>query len=108
MKICNKEGRRIGELHLHNEEQLEHFPKTVANDTPGRQIELVAVYRSRKYAKTFDKEQKRYAYPHTVTQSYQVLWVEWVDGVAYRLASGHVDRADWEDSDLEDVSLVLH
>lgn len=108
LTICNKEGRSIGELHLHNEEQLEHFPKTVANDAPGMQIELVAVYRSRKYAKTFDKEQQRYTYPHTVTESYQVLWVEWVDGVAYRLASGHVGKADWEDSDLEDVSLILH
>ena len=108
VKLCDKRGRSIGELHLHNETQLEHFPKTVANDAPGTQIELVAIYRSRKYAKTFDKEQKRYTYPHTVTDTYQVLWVEWVDGVAYRLASGHVGKADWEDSDLEDVSLILH
>ena len=106
--ICNKGGHSIGELHLHNEEQLEHFPKTVANDAPAMQIELVAIYRSRTYAKTFDKEQRRYSYPHTVTESYQVLWVEWVDGVAYRLASGYVERADWEDSALEDVSLILH
>ena len=106
--ICNKGGRSIGALHLHNEEQLERFPKTAANDAPGMQIELVAIYRSRKYAKTFDKEQQRYTYPHTVTESYQVLWVEWMDGVAYRLASGHVGKGDWEDSDLEDVSLILH
>ena len=108
VKICNKGGRSIGELHLHNEGQLEHFPKTVTNDAPAMPIELVAIYRSRTYAKTFDKEQKRYTYPHTVAESYQVLWVEWVDGVAYRLASGHVGKADWEDSDLEDVSLILH
>ena len=106
--ICDKDGRSIGELHLHNEQQLVRFPKTVTNDAPGIQIELVAIYRSRKYAKTLDKEQKRYTYPHTITDSYQVLWVEWVDGVAYRLASGHVEKADWEDSDLEDVSLILH
>ena len=106
--ICNKGGRSIGELHLHNQEQLEHFPKTVVNDAPGMQIELIAIYRSRKYAKTFDRKQNRYTYPHTVTESYQVLWVEWVDGVAYRLASGHVEKADWEGLDLEDVSLILH
>ena len=106
--ICNKAGRSIGLLHLHNHEQLEHFPKTVANDAPGMQIELIAIYRSRKYAKTWDEEQKRYTYPQPVTESYQVLWVEWVDGVAYRLASGHVGKADWEISDLEDVSLILH
>ena len=108
VKICDRGGRNIGNLHLHNEEQLEYFPKTVKNDAPGMQVELAAIYRSRTYAKTFDKEQKRYTYPHTTTDSYQVLWVEWVDGVAYRLASGYVWKADWEDSDLEDVSLVLH
>lgn len=108
VKICNKAGRSIGLLHLHNQEQLEHFPKTVANDASGMLIELIAIYRSRKYTKTFAKEQKRYTYPLTITELYQVLWVEWVDGVAYRLASGHVEKADWEDSDLEDVSLILH
>ena len=108
VKICNNAGRGMGSLHLHNHEQLEHFPKTVADDAPGMQIELVAIYRSRKYAKTWNEEQKRYTYPQTVTESYQVLWVEWVDGVAYRLASGHIGKADWEISDLEDVSLILH
>ncbi|CAD6591381.1 MAG: hypothetical protein ASARMPRED_005364 [Alectoria sarmentosa] len=108
LEICNKAGDSIGSLHLHSQEQLERFPKTVANDVPRMQIELVAIYRSRKYAKTFDEEQKRYTYPHKVSESYEVLWVEWVDGVAYRLASGHVRKADWEESDLEDVSLILH
>ena len=108
LKICNKAGDSIGLLHLHNEEQLEYFPKTVANEAPRMQIELVAIYRSRKYANTFDEDQKRYSYPQRVWESYEVLWVEWVDGVAYRLASGHVRKADWEESDLEDVSLILH
>lgn len=108
LNICNKAGESIGLLHLHNQEQLEHFPKTVANDTPKMQIELVAIYRSRKYEKTYDREQERYIGPRKVWESYEVLWVEWVDGVAYRLASGHVRKADWEESDLEDVSLILH
>lgn len=34
--------------------------------------------------------------------------MEWVDGVAYRPASGHVWKAGWEESDPEDVSLILH
>lgn len=109
LKICNKVGDSIGSLHLHSQEQLEElFPKIVANDAPGMQVELVAIYRSRKYAKTYDAEQKVYTYPQKVWESYEVLWVEWVDGVAYRLASGHVLKADWEESDLEDVSLILH
>ena len=108
LKMCNRVGDKIVLLHLHSQEQLEHFPKTVANDAPRMQVELVAIYRSRKYANTFNDEQQRYTYPQTVWESYEVLWVEWVDGVAYRLASGHVQKADWEEPDLEDVSLILH
>ena len=108
LNICDKAGRRIGSLHLHNQRQLKPFPKTVADDTPGMQIELVAIYRSRRYENTWNEEQERYTYPQKVKESYEVLWVEWVDGVAYRLASGHVWKADWEESDLEDVSLILH
>lgn len=37
----------------------------------------------------------------------RVLWVEWEDGVAYRRASGWVDRGQLERHDLEDVDLVL-
>ena len=106
--ICDQAGRKIGSLHLHNQGQLERFPKTVADDSPGMQIELVAIYRSRRYEKTWNEEQERYTYPQIIKESYEVLWVEWVDGVAYRLASGHVGKADWEESDLEDVSLILH
>ena len=38
---------------------------------------------------------------------YLVLWVEWKDGIAYRVASGEVIAAEWENLDLEKVSLVL-
>jgi hypothetical protein len=36
-----------------------------------------------------------------------VLWIEWVDGVAYRLGSGQIPQADWEALELQEVSLVL-
>lgn len=38
---------------------------------------------------------------------YNVLWVEWKDGVAYRKASGRVMKSAWEAQDLEEVDLVL-
>lgn len=38
---------------------------------------------------------------------YGVLWIEWVDSVAYRKGSGLVDKKVWETHDLEDVDLVL-
>lgn len=108
MKILNKAGRSIGSLFLHNKGQLECFPNTETKDALPTQIELVAIYRSRKYAKTFHEETKRWSYPYRSWETYEVLWVQWVDGVASRLASGDVEKAGWEESDLEDVSLILH
>jgi hypothetical protein len=45
--------------------------------------------------------------PITKENLYLVLWVEWKDGVVYRLASGEVIASEWESLDLEKVSLVL-
>ncbi|OCL15173.1 hypothetical protein AOQ84DRAFT_279507 [Glonium stellatum] len=107
LNICNKSGSNIGFLHLHNQEQLELFPKTVTDDVPGVPVELIAIYRSRICSKTWDEKRRRYAHPQKRKETYEVLWVEWEDGVAYRLASGRVERADWEGLDLEHVSLIL-
>lgn len=93
LTLCNTSSGNIGNLHLHNQEQLGLFPKTVGDDTPGRQVELVSIYRSRRYSKTFDKNLKRHTSPIKFSESSEVLWVEWEDGVAYRLASGHVEKA---------------
>ncbi|KAI0427748.1 hypothetical protein F5Y09DRAFT_315176 [Xylaria sp. FL1042] len=38
---------------------------------------------------------------------YGVLWIEWVDGVAYRKGSGAVYKEVWESYNLEDVNLIL-
>jgi hypothetical protein len=38
---------------------------------------------------------------------YNVLWVEWQDGIAYRKACGRVMKSAWECQELEWVDLVL-
>ncbi|KAE9982747.1 hypothetical protein BLS_005489 [Venturia inaequalis] len=38
---------------------------------------------------------------------YNVLWVEWVDGVAYRRCFGQILKDVWEALELEPISLVL-
>lgn len=38
---------------------------------------------------------------------YYVLWVEWIDGVAYRKALGRVERSLWEAQERQDIDLVL-
>ena len=94
-------------LHLHNKEQLKHFPTVEAVDIPGIPVELVAIYQSRIHQKTWNEEQEHYTIPINVIERYEVLWIEWKDGVAYRLANGNVGKTDWEDLDLEEVSLIL-
>lgn len=62
----------------------------------------------RRKSKKWMEQQSKWD-PHTIDirETYEVLWVEWEDGVAYRLASGRVAKEAWEEADLEDVSLVL-
>jgi len=38
---------------------------------------------------------------------YNVLWIEWNDGIAYRKALGMVWKEAWERQDLEEIDVVL-
>lgn len=108
MDLRNEADENIGTLHLSNQEQRERFSNDTGTDESlDRKIELVAIYRSRLYSKTFDKEMQKYTSPHTVNETYKVLWIEYADKIAYRVASGNVDKAGWEALELEEVSLVL-
>lgn len=42
-----------------------------------------------------------------INEFYNVLWVEWVDGVAYRKGVGKVWKGAWESLEREDIDLVL-
>lgn len=45
---------------------------------------------------------------HTgVYEFYNVLWVEWEEGVAYRKALGRVEKSVWERKEKEEIDLVL-
>ncbi|KAL2824062.1 heterokaryon incompatibility protein-domain-containing protein [Aspergillus cavernicola] len=105
--LLNKSGDRVGTLHLHNQEQLEAFPKEGTDDAPGRAVELVAIHRSRICKKVWDEKHGRHTGPPHVLETYTVLWVEWKEGVAYRLAAGSVAAKCWEELDLEEISLTL-
>ncbi|KAI0970478.1 heterokaryon incompatibility protein-domain-containing protein [Xylaria arbuscula] len=109
MQLQNDNSTVIGELHLHNEEQLLLFAGSNAPgaNSRGTKIEVVAISKRREYAKTWKEELQRYDHPITTENLYVVLWVEWVDGIAYRLASGSVEETAWEKLNLETISLVL-
>lgn len=97
----------IGSLHLHNDEQTREFPKSDADWAAAKEIELVAICRVRRYSKIFHKETGYATFSIKSWDAYVVLWVEWCDGVAHRLASGEVDKEAWEGLALEDIALVL-
>lgn len=42
-----------------------------------------------------------------MAQFYNVLWIEWVDGVAYRKGVGEVKRHLWERQTREPIELIL-
>jgi hypothetical protein len=48
-----------------------------------------------------------YSKPHDTWNFYNVLWVEWTDGVAYRKAAGYVTKSAWEAADRELIDVVL-
>lgn len=105
--LYSGQDKVIGTLHLHNKEQLQRFSRFEAGWAAGEKVELVAICRARYYSKTFDEQARRYRLPFQTWEVYMVLWVQWIDGVAYRLACGEVGKAAWEELALEEVSLIL-
>ncbi|KAI1751933.1 heterokaryon incompatibility protein-domain-containing protein [Xylaria castorea] len=109
MDLRDDDSAIVGKLHLHNVEQLSLFTGSNApgENSPGNKVELVAISKRREYAKTWKEELQRYDHPITKENFYVVLWVEWIDHIAYRLASGTVEEKAWEKLNLENISLTL-
>ncbi|KAI7760945.1 hypothetical protein LZL87_012098 [Fusarium oxysporum] len=106
-KLCDRLGKDIGKLHLPNKETRDRFPENVKGGETGLQVDIVAVCRLERYSKTWDREHWETRLPIFKEDLYIVLWVEWKDGVAYRVASGEVIASEWESLDVERVSLIL-
>ncbi|KIW03789.1 uncharacterized protein PV09_05092 [Verruconis gallopava] len=109
VKLTDSTDKVIGTLRVHNQDQLSEFrqrenvPDILQHDA----IELVAISWSRKYSKNFDKEKMCYATINKPRDVVNVLWIEWINGIAYRLAAGTVHKLDWEALELQDVDLIL-
>lgn len=103
--LYNSQKQKVGFLNLVNDDYLARFPETMTDEEGGLLVDLVAVCKIRTYRRTQDQDTK--IWDKTTKDTYLVLWVEWKDGVAYRLASGHVHVDRWDELDLEDISLIL-
>jgi hypothetical protein len=108
--LLNSANEIIGKLRLNNLDMVSEFTST-DDDKEGvvehDKLELVAVCRARIYSKAFDKEKQSYSTVNPVKTVFNVLWVQYVDGIAYRKGSGSVDEVAWEALWREDIELVL-
>lgn len=105
--LVNIQRKVVGSLTLHNKGYLGQFPTAPYEESPGLPVELVVIYKSRTYTKTWKAKEEKYGPPLEKTDVYVVLWVEWIDGVAYRLACGYVQLDAWDGLPLECISLIL-
>ncbi|KAL1623868.1 hypothetical protein SLS54_004333 [Diplodia seriata] len=106
---AHAEEKHHGFLWVHEEALFEKIDRDVVfGDERGdpMRVELVAVsmlYRHRgghgcRWAEPLGEERPQW---------YNVLWVEWIDGVAYRKGVGEVRREVWESRERERVDLIL-
>ncbi|KAF2127045.1 HET-domain-containing protein [Dothidotthia symphoricarpi CBS 119687] len=101
-------GHIIGTLRLHSMDQLQPFPSLQKpSGDNALEIEVVAISVSRIQSKTFNKEKSCYGEPFLSTEQYNVLWIEWKEGIAYRKAGGLVQKEQWEQLEREDIDLIL-
>ncbi|KAF5579771.1 heterokaryon incompatibility protein [Fusarium pseudocircinatum] len=87
VKLHNASRQEVGTLRLPNKDYQELFPE-FPTDEIGHPIDLVAVSKVRIYSQTYDESKRGYIRPWKKEFKYVVLWVEWKDGIAYRVASG--------------------
>lgn len=104
--MLDDSGNYCGRLYLQGLDDISRFPEADSGRTCD--VELVAICRRREVV----SGQNRWRVDEPISHRnfkdvYGVLWVEWIDGIAYRRASGIVDKDAWEGHDLEDVHLVM-
>ncbi|KAF7556307.1 hypothetical protein G7Z17_g1502 [Cylindrodendrum hubeiense] len=110
--LLNHQGKRCGWLHLHGMDDILQFPED--DSDVDFKVEIVAICRrkeedifARKIREEVEEKREGEIYIPVFKEMYCVLWVEWVAGVAYRKASGVVEKDVWEGYDTEVVDLIL-
>lgn len=105
LSILDRNQRTCGAIKLPSIEQKEDFPPEDSHDN--HTVELVAICLQQKPVIVNYPTEIRTIEKSEFREEYGILWIEWIDGVAYRKAAGFVDKESWEAHELEDVDLVL-
>lgn len=98
--IVNPNDRKIGVLRLNS-----HWLS--AQNSRGKTCELIAISSGINEVGSLEIsviQTSDHVDPH---KFYNVLWIEWVDGIAYRKGLGRVEKSGWESADTEEIEVVL-
>ncbi|PSN62486.1 hypothetical protein BS50DRAFT_501986 [Corynespora cassiicola Philippines] len=103
IQLISLNGEHIGHLKISNHRLAALFEQE-ATAVKAEKMELVATCKgySANIAASELSEQgvRKYDAPHDVyertTECYFVLWIEWLDGVAYRRGNGAVEARAWD------------
>jgi len=107
--LRDEKGKWAGVLLMHNEADLGFFKHEGEGSV---KVEVVAISRGQipndewQHAPTEMKNEER-PKEGLLYEFYNVLWVEWTDGIAYRRAHGRVEKGIWEKLGAEPIELVL-
>jgi hypothetical protein len=110
--LRDKDGRWVGYMNFHDKDALDALPKFNVASFEGHSLELVAISRGYALHRVFCSgldELDLAEHPKVSDQYeyYNVLWIKWENGLAYRHGLGRVLKSIWESQALETVKVVL-
>lgn len=112
VSVRDNSGSWAGTLNPHHEQDLALLLSDAGHFPRGPTVELVAISRgsayNARYGTSLDewrleerpKSSENYEY-------FNVLWIEWENGIAYRKALGRIAMEIWERQALESVEVAL-
>ncbi|KAK8004717.1 heterokaryon incompatibility protein [Apiospora arundinis] len=95
--LQDQDGAVVGELCPDSQVELESIWDAHPLAIP---VDVVVISRGLHFCEPQLVEKETWSF-------YNVLWVEWVDGIAYRKGVGRVNRSAWERLKKDEISLVL-
>jgi hypothetical protein len=108
--LRDKYGKWVGYMNFHDKDAVDALPKFNKALFTGHSLELVAISRGYALLKRGSNNRmglEEYLKVSGIYEYYNVLWIKWEYGVAYRDGLGRVLKSVWEAQDLETVEVVL-
>lgn len=99
--LVDIEGKVVGDLDISDEDGRDLVESLDSQPDEARCLcEMVAISKGHESVHPMEPGKETFTF-------YNVLWIKWEDGIAYRRGVGRVKRETWETLELEDIDLVL-